>query len=172
MELNRRDEKKYREFLKQIEGYEDKRLQVYSYIINDFIKKNYRSDDNSSYDIDDFIQEAYALLYSKQEQIEEVDNELSNLYNNMNDNVVEEKEPKMVIQIDMIEYMNSLETETEKEILKALLEDEDLDETAKRLNISKRDLKRTLIKLFTDLKRYLKTNNVTFYLEDQGIKKR
>ena len=55
MELNRRDEKKYRDFLKQIEGYEDKRLQVYSYIINDFIKKNYKSDDNSSYDIDDFI---------------------------------------------------------------------------------------------------------------------
>ena len=90
----------------------------------------------------------------------------------MNENQIEEKEPKMVIQIDMIEYMNSLETETEKEILKALLEDEELDETAKRLNISKRDLKRILIKLFTDLKRYLKTNNVTFDLEDQGIKKR
>ena len=158
MELNRRDEKKYIDFLDQIESFNDKRLSVYGYIINDFIKKNYKSNDNSSYDIDDFIQEAFALLYSKQEQIEEVDNELKNLYNRMNNEENKESNEEVIFKINLKKYMKSIEDKKEKEVLKALLLDEDLNEVANKMNISNDDIKDIMIKLLQDTKKYLNEN--------------
>lgn len=158
MELNRRDEKKYIDFLDQIESFNDKRLSVYGYIINDFIKKNYKSNDNSSYDIDDFIQEAFALLYSKQEQIEEVDNELKNLYNRMNNEENKESNEEVIFKINLKKYMKSIEDKKEKEVLKALLLDKDLNEVANKMNISNDDIKDIMIKLLQDTKKYLNEN--------------
>ena len=157
MKLNKRDKTKYKEFLEEIKKYKDKTLQVYSYIIMEFLENNYNSNDSSSYDIDDFIQEAYIILYSKQEQIEEVDNELNNLYNKMNKNEVDKKE-RIIMQIDIIRFINSLDTEEEKNILKSILLDEEVKDIASRLNVPTRDIKRILIKLLRELRNFNREN--------------
>ena len=160
MNLNKRDKTKYKEFLEEIKKYKDKTLQVYSYIILDFLENNYNSDDSSIYDIDDFIQEAYILLFSKQEQIEEIDNELTNLYNKMNKNE-SYKNDRMIMQIDIKRFIDSLDTEEEKNILKSILLDEEIKDIANRLNLPTRDIKRILIKLLRELRTYRKENNST-----------
>ena len=160
MVLNKRDKTKYKEFLEEIKKYKDKTLQVYSYIILDFLENNYNSDDSSIYDIDDFIQEAYILLFSKQEQIEEIDNELINLYNKMNKNE-SYKNDRMIMQIDIKRFIDSLDTEEEKNILKSILLDEEVKDIANRLNLPTRDIKRILIKLLRELRTYRKENNST-----------
>ena len=170
MKLNKHDEKKYIDFINQLDTFKDSRLSVYGYIINDFIKKHYNSNDNSSYDLDDFVQEAFALLYSKQEQIEEVDNELYNLYNNMNNSDKKESEEEVLFKINLNQYMNSLENFKEKEILKALLFDQDVNEVAYKLVISNEELKEIMIKLLKDIKTYLSENK--FIIETKSKKTR
>ena len=63
MELNENDLIIYENFINQIDIYDDKKYNLYSNIINDFLKSNYNSSDNKNYELDDFIQESYALLY-------------------------------------------------------------------------------------------------------------
>ena len=170
MILNKRDKTKYKEYLEEIKKYKDKTLQVYSYIIIDFLENNYNSNDSLMYDIDDFIQEAYILLYSKQEQIEEVDNELNNLYKKMNKNE-EDKNDRIIIQIDIKRFIDSLDTEEEKDILKSILLDEEVSNIADRLNVPKRDIKRILIKLLRELRTFRKENN-PIYSNKENTKKR
>ena len=165
MKLNKRDINKYKEFLEEIKKYKDKTLQAYSYIIIDFLENNYNSNDSSSYDIDDFIQEAYILLFKKHEQIEEVDNELNNLYKKMNNNE-EDKTDRIIMQIDIKRFIDSLDTEEEKDILKAILLDEEVVDIADRLNVPTRDIKRILIKLLRELRTFKKENSHLYSTEN------
>lgn len=169
MELNKRDKKKYNRFLKQIEKSEDKKLQVYSLIISDFIEKNYNSNDSNTYEIDDFIQEAYALLYTDEVPIEEIYSKLNDLYYKMNHNTIKNDAS---VPIDFKKYLETIENPIEKEVLKAILLDEDLEEQAKELNITRQNLKEILIKLSKDLKQCLKDNEVVFKTNNKNSKTR
>lgn len=169
MNFNINDEKKYLDFLNQMDTFDDNKFIIYSNIINDFIMEKYNSDDSRLYDLDDFIQEAYALLYSDKTPVVDIKRELNKLYNNMNHNVVKKEEP---IQIDFMKYLETIENPLEKKALKALILDIDLKEVAQELNMTTSEMKNIVKKILNDLKKNIKEKKVTFIENKKEGKKR
>ena len=163
MEFNKKDENIYTEFLNQMDTFDDNKFNIYSNYINDFIKEKYNSNDSRLYDLDDFIQEAYALLYSDITPVVGIKRELNKLYNNMNHKEVKKEKP---IQIDFRKYFETIENPLEKRILKALILDIDLKEIAQELNITISEMKTLVKKILNDLKKCIKENKVT-YIENK-----
>lgn len=158
MQLNDKDKTQYLCFLEQIKTIKDIRLQIYSQIINDYIINNYKSFNNNIFELVDFIQEAYFLLYNKHGKIKDFNKELDNLYNLMNS--YGKKTTDKIVQINYKKYIDKLEDNREKEILKAVLLNEDLEKKRKELNISKIELKILLIKIYTELKKYIRFKEI------------
>ena len=167
MVLNKKDRDVYIKFIREAKEYNDHNLYYYSSIINNFIVKNYDSNANRHYDLDDFIQEAFILIINKKDDLDNINEDLDNLYNSMNR--YGELENK---QIDVKKYINTLENDKEKEVLRALLIDEDLYEKAIELNISNSELKNIVLKLLCDLEKNIEDNNVDYVEEDDNYKKR
>ena len=83
----------------------------------------------------------------------------------------EDKNDRIIIQIDIKRFIDSLDTEEEKDILKSILLDEEVSNIADRLNVPKRDIKRILIKLLRELRTFRKENN-PIYSNKENTKKR
>ena len=167
MELNENDLIIYENFINQIDIYDDKKYNLYSNIINDFLKSNYNSSDNKNYELDDFIQESYALLYSDKTPVDRINEALKELYNNKSTN----KEKS--IKLNVKKYLEIIENPVEKEVLKTLVLDEDLNKKTKELNITTKEMKLIVKKIYNDLKENLKINKDIYIIEEkEDINKR
>lgn len=87
--LNKKDLFIYRKFLNSMrDNLIDTDLDLYLPLIMDFIESKYESNENNNYDLEDFIQECFALFYNdKIKNILELDyfeTKINEIYSKMN----------------------------------------------------------------------------------------